>query len=173
MLALNNLYRPCVGVAMINKDCKVFVGRRINDHKNIWQMPQGGINKNESPINAAYRELQEETGVDGVKIIAQINRWLYYDIPSKISQKTSLRKYKGQKQLWFLVYFDGNTSMINLESSDMPEFCQWRWSDWGEICDNVISFKKNVYKQVVQTFQPIAVEFTEKIHTKEKLNNKI
>lgn len=156
-------YRRCVGIALINQSGKVFVGKRINDQQNAWQMPQGGINKGELPIKAAHRELLEETSVSNVHLIAQMDQWLYYDIPKEVSKTHWLsRRYKGQKQMWFLLYFKGNENEININTK-IPEFCQWQWSCWHEVCDNVIFFKKDVYKKVMETFQPIAKRYLEEI----------
>ncbi|CAK8162568.1 RNA pyrophosphohydrolase [Candidatus Xenohaliotis californiensis] len=148
-------YRPCVGIAMINKKGDVFVGKRVNDNQNIWQMPQGGINKNEAPKDAVYRELYEETSVQNAKIIAQMDKWLYYDIPKHISQRHQFSQYRGQKQMWFLMFFEGDIQEINV-TTKIPEFAQWKWCGWDDVCKNVIFFKKNIYQQVSKIFQPIA-----------------
>lgn len=130
--------------------------KRIDAHQkksqHAWQMPQGGIDNNESPENAAFRELLEETGVKSVKVLQEHSEWLYYDFPLEVQKKFSHSKTpKGQFQKWFLMRFLGEDSEINL-SQDYPEFCEYAWANKQEVLERVVPFKKNVYKQVIQEF---------------------
>lgn len=115
-------------------------------------MPQGGIDNNESPENAVFRELREETGIQSVKILQEHSEWLFYDFPLEVQKKFSHSKTpKGQIQKWFLMLFDGEDSEINL-AQDNPEFCEYAWVSKQEVLERVVPFKKTVYKQVIQEF---------------------
>ena len=153
-----NLYRPCVGIVVINNNNKIFAATRkdsiINKNKLCWQMPQGGIEKNEKPADAAKRELSEETSIISVKILDFIDQWLFYDIPEKFIPKYWHNKYIGQKQKWFLMKFTGNDSEINIFTEDQ-EFTSWRWLDGNYLLDNIVSFKKEIYEKVLIKFKLI------------------
>lgn len=130
--------------------------KRIDAHQkklqHAWQMPQGGIDNNESPENAVFRELREETGIQSVKILQEHSEWLFYDFPLEVQKKFSHSKTpKGQIQKWFLMLFDGEDSEINL-AQDNPEFCEYAWVSKQEVLERVVPFKKTVYKQVIQEF---------------------
>ena len=118
-------YRRCVGLVVINKDGLVFVGKRIDSNLNAWQMPQGGIEKGESPRDAGLREMKEEIGTNNVKLIGEIDNWLNYDIPQKLSSKLWDGKYRGQTQKWLAFQFLGNDDEININTED-PEFKEWK-----------------------------------------------
>jgi putative (di)nucleoside polyphosphate hydrolase len=150
---LKNLdsYRPCVGVVLLNKAGKVFIGRRNDKTKEIWQLPQGGIEPGEDAAIAAKRELYEETGVRNVKIIKSHLDWLSYDLPEEIRKAHWGGKYLGQKQKWFLMEFLGDDAEINV-NSQIPEFDAWRWIDKEELLDIAPGFKRDVYQKIIAEF---------------------
>ena len=149
-------YRPCVGLMLINAQGKVWVGRRVGvaEGKN-WQMPQGGIDKGETPKQAALRELEEETGTRKAEIIGQSKDWMTYDLPEPLIGKALKGKYRGQKQQWFALRFTGEEADINIDT-DHPEFDAWRWVATDELVDLVWEAKRGVYRQVVSEFAPLA-----------------
>ena len=115
-----------VGIILLNNENNVFVGKRIDNPKNSWQMPQGGVDQNENFLQAAKRELEEETGVKSVKLIKEIDEWQEYDLPENLSSKLWSGKYRGQKQKWFIMKFTGSENEINIKTPD-PEFSEWKW----------------------------------------------
>ncbi len=150
-------YRPCVGMLLLNPQGKVFVGRRIDTVKegdNIWQMPQGGIDKGEAPEDAALRELREEIGTDDAEIVAESRHWLHYDLPSHLLGKAWKGRYRGQKQRWFALRFLGQDSDINVATKH-PEFDAWRWVDLEDVPALVIPFKRDTYRAVVSEFREL------------------
>ncbi|CAD5279942.1 RNA pyrophosphohydrolase [Bosea sp. 62] len=159
-------YRPCVGLALFNPAGLVFVGRRANrsqrEHTapgHEWQMPQGGIDAGEQPIEAAYRELREETNVSSVSLLAEAPDWLSYDLPREIGREAWRGKYRGQSQKWFAFRFDGDESEIDIQSpggGHKPEFDAWRWVPLAETAELIIPFKREVYREVVRQFAGIA-----------------
>jgi putative (di)nucleoside polyphosphate hydrolase len=146
-------YRPCVGVMLMNVAGDVFVGQRIDNYKDAWQMPQGGVDKGEDPRAAALRELWEETGVDPdlVRIIAETEDWLPYELPHDLVPKLWKGRFRGQKQKWFLMQFNGTDTDINIETAH-PEFSKWRWMPVSDLIDNIVPFKRDVYAAVLETF---------------------
>ena len=144
-------YRPCVGLMVINKHGQVFVGTRIDTPGDHWQMPQGGIEKNENPKAAAMRELAEEIGTSAVEIIAEAPAWHHYDLPHDLSHKLWRGKYRGQKQKWFLLRFTGDDSAINI-ATENPEFRAWRWVDPDALVGLIIPFKREIYRKVLVDF---------------------
>ena len=138
-----------VGIILLNSDNKVFVGKRIDNPVKFWQMPQGGINKNENFLCAANRELKAETSVESVKLIKEIDNWLTYELPKDLLGKIWKGKYKGQKQKWFIMRFVGNEKEINLKTKN-PEFKDWKWIDINQLLDVVVRFKFDVYKSIVK-----------------------
>ena len=145
---LENLpYRNGVGVVLLNKDNKVFVAKRIDNPKNFWQMPQGGKDEGEDNRHAALRELFEETSIKNVSIIKEIDGTISYNLPKNLLGIIWKGKYKGQIQKWYIMKFNGNDSEINLKTKN-PEFLEWKWIDIDKITDNVVSFKKEVYKKL-------------------------
>lgn len=157
-------YRPCVGIALINKDGLVFVGSRIKPiadgeyAKYNWQMPQGGIDEGEDPRTAAFRELQEETGVVAAKaeIIGEIDDWLTYDLPAELVGIALKGKFRGQKQYWYAMQFLGNDADIDLTADAHQEFSAWKWVPITEITDLIVPFKRAIYRKVTETFTPLA-----------------
>lgn len=146
-------YRQCVGIMLINAGGDVFVGQRNDRHAEAWQMPQGGVDKGESPRDAALRELWEETGVtaDLVQIIAETDDWLPYDLPHDIVPNIWKGRYRGQEQKWFLMRFHGRNDQINIETKH-PEFTVWRWQPVDQLVDAIVPFKRKVYEQVLKAF---------------------
>ena len=147
-------YRRNVGVMLANPAGHVFVGQRIDNHQAAWQMPQGGIDKGESPRDAALRELEEETGVPPalVTVEAETEGWLAYDLPHDIVPRIWKGRYRGQEQKWFLLRFHGADSDIRLET-EHPEFSSWRWLSPDALVANIVPFKRAVYEQVLAAFE--------------------
>ena len=139
--------RDGVGIVVLNKANKVFVGKRIDNPQNFWQMPQGGIDPGEDYLSAALRELEEETGIKDVKLIKEIDELLTYELPQKLLGIIWKGKYRGQKQKWFIMKFNGNDEEINLRTHK-PEFMDWKWIDISDITKVAVSFKLEVYKKI-------------------------
>ena len=154
MSADDRPYRLCVGVMLLNAQGCTFAGWRKGMRRSAWQMPQGGINKGESPRNAALRELAEETGVQAVDILGESDDWHHYELPRAISGKAWRGRYRGQKQKWFAMRFLGQDSDVNLETHH-PEFEDWRWIEPERLPELVVSFKRAVYEAVIEEFRPI------------------
>ncbi|MFM9864197.1 MAG: RNA pyrophosphohydrolase [Micropepsaceae bacterium] len=150
-------YRPCVGVMVLNAEGRVFVGRRIvQEMGQAWQMPQGGIDEGEDLAEAALRELEEETGITDVLILAEADEWFTYDLPAEAIGVALKGKYRGQRQKWFAVRFLGEEGDIDLTVHD-PEFDAYRWVDVDELPGLIVPFKRHVYEQVVEAFRHLAV----------------
>lgn len=147
-------YRPNVGVMVLNKDKQVFVAQRLDRFTKAWQMPQGGVDKGEDPTKAAFRELEEETGIttDKVNLLAQTKRWIPYELPADLVPKLWNGKYRGQEQLWFLMAFEGLDSDINIETEE-PEFSAWKWMKPADLLDAIVPFKREVYEAVLSEFE--------------------
>jgi putative (di)nucleoside polyphosphate hydrolase len=141
-------YRPCVGIMLFNADGKVFVGNRLDQTVESWQMPQGGIDKGETPKEAALRELKEEVGTKKAEIIAEMEVWVTYDLPEHLVGIAFHGKYKGQRQKWFALRFTGKESDIDLTTHD-PEFSSYRWVSLEELPDLIVPFKREIYQQVI------------------------
>ena len=139
--------RSGVGIIVLNKENKVFVAKRIDNPKNFWQMPQGGINKNEDFFTAALRELKEETSIVSVKLIKEIDDKFTYILPDHLIGIIWKGKFKGQIQKWFIMRFVGNESEINIKTKH-PEFMDWKWIDLKDLTKIAVNFKLEVYKQV-------------------------
>ena len=141
--------RNGVGIVLLNSNNQVFVGKRIDNPVNFWQMPQGGVNKNEDFFQAACRELKEETGVESIKLLKEINNLLTYELPKNLLGTIWKGKYRGQKQKWFIMRFVGNEKEINVKTKN-PEFKDWKWIDINQLLDVVVRFKLDVYKSIVK-----------------------
>jgi putative (di)nucleoside polyphosphate hydrolase len=159
-------YRPCVGVALVNRAGDVFIGHRKRKRggerldERSWQMPQGGIDEGEAPLDAARRELWEETNIRSVELIAELPEWQSYDLPEEARGRWAGR-YRGQTQKWFLFRFLGLDSEIDVRhpagGAHGAEFDDWRWERFDRLPDVVVLFKRQVYEAVVAAFAPLAV----------------
>jgi putative (di)nucleoside polyphosphate hydrolase len=149
-------YRPCAGIMLVNQDGKVFVGQRLDSSADAWQMPQGGIDPGEDPETAAYRELGEETGIAGhlAEIIARSRVEHLYDLPPELMGKVWGGKYRGQRQLWFLMRFMGTDADINIET-EHQEFRSWRWAEPDSLEGLIVPFKRRLYRAVVEEFRSL------------------
>jgi putative (di)nucleoside polyphosphate hydrolase len=149
-------YRACVGVMLANDSGQVFVGQRLDNDTPAWQMPQGGIDQGEEPREAALRELWEETGIlpDLVEVVAETTEWIPYDLPHDIVPRIWQGRYRGQRQKWFLMRFQGSDDQINIVTSH-PEFSEWRWLDPDDLVDHIVPFKREVYASVLAEFGPL------------------
>jgi putative (di)nucleoside polyphosphate hydrolase len=154
-------YRPCVGIAVFNAANAVFIGRRQGSPEHVadgfeWQMPQGGINPGETPIEAAIRELREETNITSITLLGEVRGWLTYDLPAEIARTAWKGRYRGQAQKWFAFRFTGKISEIDIAApgggTHKPEFTDWRWERLERTPDLIIPFKRQVYQSVVTAF---------------------
>tara|TARA_B100001939_G_scaffold171276_1_gene147652 strand:- start:153 stop:629 length:477 start_codon:yes stop_codon:yes gene_type:complete len=143
-----------VGVVLLNNENKVFVAKRIDNPKNFWQMPQGGVDSDEKFLTAAFRELYEETSIKNVKLIQEIEGTYTYELPKNLLGIIWKGKYRGQKQKWFLMKYLGNDSEINLKTNN-PEFLEWKWVDIDQITEIVVDFKLHVYKELKEKVKNI------------------
>jgi putative (di)nucleoside polyphosphate hydrolase len=162
-------YRPNVGIVLCNRHGKVFWARRTTHDG--WQFPQGGMKRDETPQQAMYRELWEETGLarEHVKVVGHTSSWLHYDLPARFLRPRSNRNrsnrlrghraaprkvsFRGQKQLWFLLELVQDDSVVKLDRAGTPEFDQWMWVDYWQVLDEIVEFKRNVYKQALQELE--------------------
>jgi len=146
-------YRPNVGIILNNSEGKVFWAKRCG--QNAWQFPQGGIRQDESPLDAMYRELYEETGLvpEFVEVVGQTSDWLRYRIPDHLLRKSSIPLCIGQKQIWYCLKLIGSESDVNLSCTENPEFDQWRWVDYWTPVEEIIAFKRKVYKKALQELE--------------------
>ena len=156
-------YRPCVGIVLLNAEGRVWLGRRFEDlvsqeYHHRWQMPQGGIDKGEDPKVAAFRELYEETGICSATIIAESKGWIRYDLPPEAVGKALKGKYRGQEQKWFAMRFTGEENEINLQpDGHKPEFDAWRWATASEALREIVGFKRDAYRAVLEEFDALLV----------------
>jgi len=154
MIAPDRLpYRPCAGIMVIDAQGRVFVGRRIDQIIEAWQLPQGGIDDGEEPLAAAIRELREETGIapDRIELIAEAPGEFQYDLPPELIGKAWRGKWRGQRMRWFLFRFIGTDSDIDI-ATEHQEFSDWRWADAGELIDLAVPFKRDLYRDVLAAF---------------------
>tara|TARA_Y100000022_G_scaffold35087_1_gene28369 strand:- start:622 stop:1098 length:477 start_codon:yes stop_codon:yes gene_type:complete len=146
--------RSGVGIIVLNEKNKVFVAKRIDNQRDFWQMPQGGVNDGEDFLTAAYRELEEETSIKNVELIKEIEGTLTYELPDNLLGIIWKGKYKGQKQKWFLMRFLGTDNEINIQTKK-PEFLEWKWIDINKITDVVVDFKFHVYRELKEKIKKI------------------
>ena len=137
-----------VGVIVLNDQNKIFVGKRKDNPVDKWQMPQGGVDKNENFITAMKRELYEETSIQNIKILKELDEWFEYELPKNLLGIIWRGKFRGQKQKWFVVRFTGKESEINLKTKH-PEFIEWKWIEMNELPKIIVDFKKNVYEKLL------------------------
>jgi putative (di)nucleoside polyphosphate hydrolase len=152
--ASDDAYRAAVGIMLLNGDNDVFVARRIDTREEAWQMPQGGIDKGESPRHAAMRELKEEIGTDKAVILAESGDWLRYDLPAKLAGQAWGGRYRGQRQKWFAMRFTGSDSDIDL-ATEHPEFSDWKWAPPESLPQLIIPFKRQLYVDILAEFAPL------------------
>ena len=136
-----------VGIVVLNNNNEVFVGKRIDNQEDFWQMPQGGVDKNENFLEAAKRELEEETSIKNIKLIKEIDGWLTYDLPKNLMGKIWKGQYRGQKQKWFIMKFLGKNEEINIKTKN-PEFIEWKWIKPSELPNVAVNFKVDIYQKI-------------------------
>ena len=146
--------RSGVGIILLNKDNKIFVAKRIDNPKNFWQMPQGGVDEGENDLEAAYRELYEETSIKKVELIQEIDGSFTYELPDRLLGIIWKGKFKGQTQKWFLMKYLGNDNEIDLKTNN-PEFLEWKWVNIDEITEIVVDFKLHVYRELKEKVKNI------------------
>ena len=144
---INLPLRSGVGIVVLNENNKVFVAKRIDNQKDFWQMPQGGVEEGEDYLKAAYRELEEETSIKKVSLIKELEGLTSYELPKNLLGIIWKGKYRGQKQKWFVMRFFGQDSEINIKTNN-PEFCEWKWINLENITDLVVDFKLQVYEDI-------------------------
>ena len=137
-----------VGAIVLNNENKIFVGKRKDNPVDKWQMPQGGVNKDETFLNAMKRELNEETSIKNIQIIKELDGWFEYELPKNLLGIIWKGKFRGQKQKWFIVKFIGKENEINLETR-YPEFIEWKWIDMNDLPNVIVDFKLEVYKKIL------------------------
>ena len=146
--------RSGVGIVVLNNKNEVFVAKRIDNQKNFWQMPQGGVDEGEDYLTAAYRELEEETSIKNVDLIEELDGLISYELPKNLLGIIWKGKYRGQEQKWFVVRFLGHDSEIDIQTKN-PEFCEWKWVNLENITDLVVNFKLHVYEDVKKKVRKI------------------
>ena len=149
--------RKGVGIVVLNKDNRIFVAKRIDNPKNFWQMPQGGVDIGEDFLTAAYRELYEETSIKNVELIKEIDGTTTYELPNHLLGIIWKGKYKGQRQKWFLMRYLGTDDKIDINTKK-PEFLEWKWIDINEITKQVVDFKLHIYQEVQKKVEKILIE---------------
>ena len=141
--------RSGVGIVVLNKENKVFVAKRIDNPKDFWQMPQGGVDAGENFLKAAYRELEEETSIKSVELIKELDGMITYELPDRLLGIIWKGRYRGQRQKWFLMRFNGDDKEININTHH-PEFLDWKWIELNQLTKVVVDFKLHVYKEVLE-----------------------
>jgi len=150
----DELYRPNVGIMLLDRRNRVFVARRIDTPGEAWQMPQGGIDEGEEPHRAALRELEEEIGTDRAEILAETRGWMRYDLPAEIAGRIWGGRYRGQRQKWFAMRFLGRDEEIDL-ATEHPEFSAWKWAAPAELPGLIVPFKRPLYVALLEEFAPL------------------
>ena len=146
--------RNGVGIIVLNKKNKIFVAKRIDNPKNYWQMPQGGVDEGEDFLKAAYRELEEETSIKNVELIKELDDTITYELPDHLLGIIWKGKYRGQKQKWFMMRFIGDEKEIDIKTKN-PEFLDWKWIEINQITEVVVDFKLHVYKELKEKIKKI------------------
>lgn len=151
----DNGYRPNVGIIICNRAGRVFWGRRCG--RDGWQFPQGGIHSGESPEQALFRELQEETGLvrEKVAVLGRTRDWLHYEIPGEYRRRAGETPFRGQKQIWFLLQLTGRDGDVRLDGTKKPEFDAWRWIEYWHALDEIVAFKRDVYRRAMTELEPL------------------
>ena len=149
-------YRPCVGIILINNSKQIFVGQRLDNHGEAWQMPQGGIDQGETPIEAGFREMAEEIGTNKAELLREHPEWLSYSIPEPLANQLWNARYRGQTQKWLAFRYHGDDKDINIQTEN-PEFCQWRWSTVISLPELAVPFKRPVYAKLVEDFKDLFI----------------
>ena len=150
-------YRKCVGMMILNDDNKILVGKRMDHPSGHWQMPQGGIDENENPEEAVWREMHEEIGTKNAKMIKKSAHWINYEIPSETLKTLPWgHKFIGQTQKWFAFRFKGSDEEINVGTAN-PEFSEWRWTNHNLLVENIVPFKRNTYKIILDEFKDLFI----------------
>jgi len=147
-------YRAGVGIMLLDADNRIFVGQRLDSKLEAWQMPQGGIDPGEEPLDTAFRELAEETGITKAALLAEAREWLTYDLPDDLIGTIWKGRYAGQRQKWFAMRFTGTDADVNI-ATDHPEFRAWRWSTVDELAQLIVPFKRDLYEAVLAEFAPL------------------
>ena len=147
-------YRLGVGIMLLNRKNQVFVAQRINFTTDAWQMPQGGVDKGETPRQAALRELEEEIGTDKAEFLAESKRWFFYDVPPDLAREVWRGRYRGQRQKWFVLRFTGTDRDINLATKH-PEFDAWKWIAPEDLPRLIVPFKRQLYRELVKEFSAV------------------
>ena len=148
-------YRPCVGVMLFNREGMVFVGKRIDQTVEGWQMPQGGIDEGETPLEAAFRELKEEIGTNNAEFLRELGEWLEYDLPAHLLGVALHGRYRGQRQKWIAMRLQGEDSQINVATPE-PEFESWKWLAIEALPRLIVPFKRDTYAKVIAAFRDLA-----------------
>lgn len=148
-------YRPCVGIMLINREGLVFVGRRIDQTIEGWQMPQGGIDEGETPLEAGLREMKEEVGTNKASLLAEMDEWLTYDLPQHLLGVALHGRYRGQRQKWLALRFTGEDSDIDIRTRE-PEFGAWKWLALEALPRLIVPFKRDTYAKVIAAFRDVA-----------------
>ena len=152
---MSDKYRRCVGMMILNSNNEILVGKRLDHPSGHWQMPQGGIDENENPEEAVWREMLEEIGTNNATMIKQSDQWINYSIPKEtLATLPWGHKYIGQTQKWFVFRFNGNENEINVSTVN-PEFSEWRWSQHNLLVENIVPFKRNTYKKILEEFKDL------------------
>ena len=150
-------YRRCVGMMILNDKNEILVGKRMDHPSGHWQMPQGGIDENEDPEQAVWREMKEEIGTNKARMIKQSKQWINYKIPSEtLATLPWGNKFIGQTQKWFVFRFNGNDDEINV-GTENPEFSEWKWSNHNLLVENIVPFKRNTYMKILKEFSNLFI----------------